>query len=64
MIDQGLRQRVGDREHFNYGGDYGEKVHDAQFCINVGINSDNSVSSTTLFKLSIVLLFILGPLFS
>eukprot|EP00816_Leptocylindrus_hargravesii_P008251 CAMPEP_0196808284 /NCGR_PEP_ID=MMETSP1362-20130617/8281_1 /TAXON_ID=163516 /ORGANISM="Leptocylindrus danicus, Strain CCMP1856" /LENGTH=1253 /DNA_ID=CAMNT_0042182569 /DNA_START=48 /DNA_END=3809 /DNA_ORIENTATION=+ len=34
MIDQGLRCKIGDKEHFNYGGDYGEEVHDAQFCIN------------------------------
>ena len=32
MIDQGLRDLH--KNHFNYGGDYGEAVHDAQFCIN------------------------------
>ena len=39
MIDQGLRCKIGDKEHFNYGGDYGEEVHDAQFCINVSWRS-------------------------
>ena len=36
MVDQGLRkvdEKTG-REFWAYGGDYGEEVHDAQFCIN------------------------------
>ena len=42
MIDQGLRkrdERTG-REFFAYGGDYGELVHDRQFCINVSPKLD------------------------
>jgi beta-galactosidase len=36
MIDQGLRKKdERGREFFAYGGDFGEKVHDRQFCINV-----------------------------
>ena len=37
MIDQGLRkkdEKTG-RDYFAYGGDFGETVHDRQFCINV-----------------------------
>ena len=37
MIDQGLRETDENtgREYFAYGGDYGEVIHDHQFCINV-----------------------------
>lgn len=36
MIDQGLRKKDDDgRMYYAYGGDYGEKIHDRQFCINV-----------------------------
>ena len=38
MIDQGLRQpdkKNGKGFYFAYGGDFGEKVHDRQFCCNV-----------------------------
>ena len=36
MIDQGIRQRdpQNGREFYAYGGDFGEKIHDRQFCIN------------------------------
>lgn len=36
MIDQGLRKvdKKTGREFFAYGGDFGEEIHDAQFCIN------------------------------
>lgn len=40
MIDQGLRSvdtKTGET-FFAYGGDYGEPIHDAQFCINVSIH--------------------------
>ena len=38
MIDQGLRKfdDTG-REYFAYGGDFGEAIHDRQFCINVSM---------------------------
>ena len=36
MIDQGLRKRTRTGvEYFAYGGDFGDKVNDKQFCINV-----------------------------
>ena len=36
MIDQGLRKTHKDgREFFAYGGDFGDKINDKQFCINV-----------------------------
>ena len=38
MIDQGLRQadkKNGKGYYFAYGGDFGEKIHDRQFCCNV-----------------------------
>jgi len=38
MIDQGLRQpdtKNGKGFYFAYGGDFGETLHDRQFCINV-----------------------------
>lgn len=40
MIDQGLRVAHPKREHdyyFAYGGDFGDTINDAQFCINVSI---------------------------
>lgn len=39
MIDQGIRQpdvKNGKGFYFAYGGDFGEKIHDRQFCCNVG----------------------------
>ena len=38
MIDQGLRQpdkKNGKGFYFAYGGDFGETIHDRQFCCNV-----------------------------
>lgn len=36
MIDQGLRKKSSSgREYFAYGGDFGDKINDRQFCINV-----------------------------
>jgi beta-galactosidase len=38
MIDQGLRipgKKEGDGHYFAYGGDFGDTINDAQFCINV-----------------------------
>ena len=38
MIDQGIRQKDnknGVGHYFAYGGDFGEVLHDGQFCINV-----------------------------
>lgn len=36
MIDQGLRKHADNgREYYAYGGDFGDKIHDRQFCINV-----------------------------
>lgn len=36
MIDQGLRKTGKDgRDFFAYGGDFGDKINDKQFCINV-----------------------------
>ena len=39
MIDQGLRKIDTETGEifFAYGGDYGEPIHDAQFCINVSM---------------------------
>ncbi len=36
MIDQGLRkvEKETGREYFGYGGDFGDKINDRQFCIN------------------------------
>eukprot|EP00934_Nitzschia_sp_Nitz4_P008404 Nitzschia sp. Nitz4//scaffold233_size31335//4434//8491//NITZ4_007946-RA/size31335-processed-gene-0.1-mRNA-1//1//CDS//3329543364//8394//frame0 len=35
FIDQGLRKRHMDgRQYFGYGGDFGDKINDRQFCIN------------------------------
>jgi beta-galactosidase len=42
MIDQGLRvpgKKDGDGHYFAYGGDFGDTVNDAQFCINVSCNA-------------------------
>jgi len=47
MIDQGLRDR--NKGHYNYGGDYGEKRHDAQFCIN-GLFSPDRVPHPAVFE--------------
>ena len=36
MIDQGLRKRTkSGRNFYAYGGDFGDKINDRQFCINV-----------------------------
>jgi len=35
MIDQGLRKKhVNGQNFFAYGGDFGDHINDAQFCIN------------------------------
>jgi beta-galactosidase len=42
MIDQGLRkvdEQTG-REYFAYGGDFGDKINDKQFCINGNFSPD------------------------
>jgi beta-galactosidase len=40
MIDQGLRKidPVSGRPFFGYGGDFGDEINDAQFCLNVSGN--------------------------
>ena len=43
-MDQGILVKEDDGcEHFAYGGYFGEKIHDANFCLNGVINSDQTV---------------------
>jgi len=43
-VDQGLRQKTDDGEEwFAYGGDFGEKVTDGNFCINGLISPDRTI---------------------
>lgn len=44
MIDQGLRKKHKDgRDFFGYGGDFGDKINDKQFCINVRTHMECNV---------------------
>ena len=48
-VDQGFRRRMADgREYFAYGGDYGEKETDGDFCCNGLVLPDRTVTPKTL----------------
>ncbi|GMI35863.1 hypothetical protein TeGR_g12884 [Tetraparma gracilis] len=51
MIDQGLRKKdpKSKKEFWAYGGDFGEPIHDAQFCVN-GLWSPDRIPHPAVFE--------------
>ena len=57
MLDQGLRKKSEKGvKYFGYGGDFGDTVNDAQFCINVSVSFSSECILSVSWNLTLVCL--------
>ena len=49
-VDQGILKKDGNKSYYLYGGDFGEEIHDGNFCIN-GLVSPDRTPHPALYEL-------------